>query len=99
MVAKAQRAEEIRWRPRADAEEAARAIELLIEQEADRRVAIWLRVRLRGEPVTTVAAEYGYRDGSGADRVIKRLEEKGKSDRALSRPLKTLAKEVSSVKS
>ena len=44
-----------------------------------------------------VAAEYGYRDGSGADRVIKRLEEKAKSDRALSRRLKALAKEVSRV--
>ena len=64
-------------------------------QEADRRVAIWLRVRLRGERMT-VAAEYGYRDGSGADRVIKRLEEKANSDRALSRRLKALTKEVSS---
>ncbi len=72
----ADRHEEIRWRRRADAEEAARAIELLIEQEGDRRVAIWLRVRLRKEPMTTVAAQYGDRDGSGADRVIKRLEEK-----------------------
>ncbi|MHC4179239.1 MAG: hypothetical protein ACYSWU_17135 [Planctomycetota bacterium] len=89
--------EEIRWRRRADAEEAARVMELLIEEETDRRVAIWLRVRLRTEPVTTVAAEYGYRDGSGADGVIKRLEEKAKSDRALSRRLKALAKEVSSV--
>ncbi len=52
--------------------EAARAIELLIEQEGDRRVAIWLR--LRTERMTTVAAQYGYRDRSGADRVIKRLE-------------------------
>ena len=49
----------IRRCPVAAAEEAARAIELLIEQEGDRRVAIWLRVRLRPEPVTTVAAEYG----------------------------------------
>ncbi len=54
-------------------------------------------VRLRTEPVTTVAAKYGYRDGSGADRVIKRLEEKANSDRALSPRLKALAKEVSRV--
>ena len=78
MVAKAQRDEEIRWRGRAGAEETARAIELLIEQEEDGRVAICLRVRLGGEPVTMVAADYGYRDGSGADRVIKRLDEKTK---------------------
>jgi len=71
--------EGILWRRRADAEESARAIELLIEQEADRRVAIWLRVRLGGERMTTVAAEYGYRDGSGVHRVIKRFEEKQKA--------------------
>ncbi len=80
-MAKAQRDEENRWRRRADAEQAARAIELLIEQERDRRVAIWLRVRLAGERMTTVAAQYGDRDGSGADRVIQRLEEKANSDR------------------
>ena len=51
-------------------------------------MATWLRVRLRPEPVTTVAAEFGYGDGSGADRVIKRLEEKAKGDRAPSRGLK-----------
>ena len=66
---------------------------------ADRRVAIWPRARLRGKPVTTVAAQYGCRDASGPDRVIKRLEEKANTDRALSRHLKVLAKEVSSVKS
>ncbi len=44
-----------------------------------------------------VAAEHGYRDRSGADRVIKRLEEKANSDRGLSRRLKALAKEVSRV--
>ena len=80
----------IRRRPLADAEEAARAIELLIEQEGDRRVATWLRVGLRTKPVTTMAAEYGCRDGSGADRVIKRLEEEANSDRALSRRPKDL---------
>jgi hypothetical protein len=54
---------------------------------------------LRGDRITTVAAQYGYRDGSGADRVIKRLEEKAKNDRAPSRRVKGLAKEVSSAKS
>ncbi len=52
-----------------------------------------------GERMTTVAADYGCRDGSGVHRVIKRLEEKAKSDRALSRRLKALAKKTSSIKS
>ncbi len=82
LVARPEGNEEIRWRRRADAEDSAGAIESLVEQEADRRVAIWLRVG--GERMmTTVAAEYGYRDGSGVHRVIKRLEEKAKSGRAI----------------
>ena len=97
LVAKAEGDEEIRWRRRADAEASARAIESLVEQEADRRVAIWLRVG--GERMTTMAADYGYRDVSGVHRVIKRLEEKAKRDRALSRRLKALAKKTSKIKS
>ncbi len=85
LVANAEGEEEIRWRRRAGAEASARAIASLVEQEANRRVAIWLRVG--GERMTTVAADYGYRDGSGVHRVIKRLEERAKSDRALSRHL------------
>ena len=59
----------------ADGEEAARPIESLVQQEADRRLAIWLRVRVGGERMTRVAAQYGYCDLSGADCIIKRLEE------------------------
>jgi len=98
LMAKAEGDEEIRWRRRADGEEAARVIESLVQQEADRRLAIWLRVRVGGERMTRAAAQYGYRDGSGADRVIKRLEEEAKSNRALSRRLRREAKEASSVK-
>jgi len=47
--------------------------------------------------MTTVAAEYGSRDGSGVHRVIKRQEEKAKSDRALSRCLKAQAEKASRV--
>ncbi len=82
LVAKAEGAKEIGRRRRADAEASARAIASLLDQEADRRVAIWLRVG--GERMTTVAADYGYRDGSGVHRVIKRLEEKAKRE---SRPV------------
>jgi len=98
LVAKAKGDEEIGWRRRADGEAAARAIESLVQQEADRRLAIWLRVRVGGERTTSVAAQYGYRDSGGADRVIKRLEEEAHSDRTLSRRLRREAKEASSVK-
>jgi hypothetical protein len=62
-------------------------------------VAIWLRVHAGGERMTKVAAEYGYKDGSGVHQVVKRLEERAKSDRALSARLTALADAVSSVKS
>jgi len=70
-----------------------------VEREADRRVAIWLRACAGGERMTKVAAEYGYKDGSGVHQVVKRLEERAKSDPALSARLTALADAVSSVKS
>ena len=47
----------------------------------------------------TVAADYGYRDGSGVHRVVERLEAKAKSDRALDRQLKRFVRVMSSVRS
>ena len=52
------------WSRRADAVQVSQRVAWLAEQEADRRVAMWLRVRLGGERMTEVAADYGYRDGS-----------------------------------
>jgi REP element-mobilizing transposase RayT len=99
LVVKAKGDEEIRWRRRTDAEETSRLIQSLVAGEADRRVAIWLRVRLGGERMTTVAADYGYRDGSGIHRVVQRLDQRAQHDPALARRLKTLTQRVSSVKS
>ncbi len=73
LVGKADGDEETRWHQRA---QVAQSIQTLHEQETDHRVAIWLRVRVGGEQMTMVAAEYGYRDGSGIHRVIQRLDEK-----------------------
>ena len=99
LMAEGEGRDEIRRRRRVEAEEASRAISSLVEREADRRVAIWLRVHVGGERMTKVAAQYGYKDGSGVHQVVKRLEERAKSDRALSARLTALADAVSSVKS
>ena len=101
LVADSDGDEEIRWHRRASAEEASRRIHSLVEQETDRRVAIciWRRVRLGGERMTEVAADYGYRDGSGVHRVLQRLDEKAQHDHSLARHLKKLAEQMSSVKS
>ncbi|MBN1854325.1 MAG: hypothetical protein JW829_16465 [Pirellulales bacterium] len=69
-----------------------RIIERLVAEEKDRRVAIWLRVRLGGERMTAVALDFGYRDGSGVHRVLQGLEARAKSDRTLARYLKSLQK-------
>ncbi len=91
--------EEIRWRRRADGDEGARLVASLVAQEPDRRVAIWLRVRVGGQRMTELAKEYGYRDGSGVHRVVHRLEEAAKEDRDLAHRLQQLADRVSTVKS
>ena len=99
LIAEMKGEEEIRWRRRAEAQEVSRVVERLVAEQSDRRVAIWLRVRLGGERMTSVAADYGYREGSGVHRVVQRLDESAKVDAALARHLKALAKEVSRVKS
>jgi REP-associated tyrosine transposase len=91
--------EEIRWQKRVDGETHSRRVQSLVAREADRRVAIWIRVRLGGERMTTVAAEYGYRDGSGIHRVIQRLEQAASADKSLHRRLNDLTDKLSSVKS
>ena len=58
-----------------------------------------IRVEFANACITAVAADQGYRDGSGVHRVVQRLDKKAKGDQALARRLKTLASEVSSVKS
>ena len=99
MVSKSEGAEEVRWQERVQAEDISRVIASLAAEERDRRVAIWLRVRLGGERMTTVAADYGYRGGSGVYRVVERLEAEAKKDRALTQHLNSLRAAVSSVKS
>ncbi len=54
-----------------------RFLSSLVEREVDRCVAIWLRVHAGPERMTKVAAEYGYKDGSGVHQVVKRLGGKG----------------------
>ena len=61
----------------------ARKMRQAVEREPDRRVQIWLRVRLGGERMTEVAKVYGYRDRSGIHQVVRRLELRAESDRQL----------------
>jgi len=94
VLSKAEGQEEIRWQQRADAACVTETIAAMVEKETDKKIAMWLRVRLGGERMTQVAAEYGYRDGSGVHQVIRRLEQKAAKDQVLSAYLQALVEEA-----
>jgi hypothetical protein len=66
------------------------AVRKLVEKESDHRVRLWARVRLGGERGVTVARECGYADASGVTQVVKRLEARAATDRALTERLRRL---------
>jgi putative transposase len=99
LIAESEGGDEIRWSRRAGTEAVAREIDRLAAEQTDRRIAIWLQVRLGGRRMTAVAKQYGYSDGSGVHRVMQRLEGRAKKDRQLDRQLKSLARQMSRVKS
>lgn len=59
-------------------------------EDTDRRVQNWAHVRLGGERLVDVTARYGFRDGSGAYRAVKRLEVLGEEDVSVGLKLKML---------
>jgi putative transposase len=89
-------AEALRWSRRDTAATVARKVAALIGREPDRRVQIWARVRLSGEPLTQLARELGYADGSGVHQVARRLEAAASSDAQLQSRLERLKKQVTS---
>ena len=84
---------------RADAEAVADAIDKLAAEQTDRRLAIWLEVRHGGRRMTDVARRYSCGDGSGAHRVIQRLEARAKKERELAQHLELLAESASRIES
>jgi len=91
--------DEIRWKERQGHQENQKKIEELIPRENDKRVKMWIKVRLGGEQRQRVAKEFGYRDSSGVTQVIKRLEQAMIGDRRLRRRIEGLRMEMSNVKS
>lgn len=67
--------EEIRWQRNEGNRESRKRLGEILENEGDRRIKIWTRVKLGGERPVDVGREMGYRDGSGVLQVIKRLEQ------------------------
>jgi hypothetical protein len=86
--------EEIRWRRRTGRQSIEKQIRACVEGEEDRRIQMWIRVRLGGQRMTEVAREYGYRDGSGVHQVVRRLEARAKDDLDLANHLRHLRKVI-----
>ena len=96
--------EELRWVAREESDEASKsARELAAREVENRRLQVWLRVRLGGERRIDVARAYGYRDGSAVTQLLKRLDVAAQADRTLRARLSALRREhirrLSSVKS
>jgi putative transposase len=87
MLEKREGQEEVRWRRRAGQDKVNHQVREMAEREADRRIGIWLRVRLAGERPADLARELGYADGSGVLRVVQRLDVAAEQDRSLRRRL------------
>jgi hypothetical protein len=97
LVAQAEGDEEIRWSHRVGAEAIATEIERLAAAQYDQPIAIWLHVRHGGRRMTELAQRFGYRDGSGIHRMVKRLEARAAEDPQLDRTLRSLVDCLSSV--
>jgi putative transposase len=89
--------EEARWTETEQAATRREQIRERLRRETDDRVKIWARVRLGGERGVDLAREYGYNDGSGVTRVVKRLETAAAHDPRLRSKLARLRSELSIV--
>lgn len=69
------------------------AAQLLADQADDRRLRVWVRVRLGGERRIDVARSCGYKDGSAITQILKRLERQAQTDRSLGAEFSNLRKE------
>ena len=90
--------QEARWSETEEATARRARVRHRLQAETDERVKIWARVRLGGERGVALAREYGYGDGSGVTRVVKRLEATAEQNPKLRRTLERLRNDLSIVK-
>ncbi len=83
--------DEHRWQKQQDRQAQRERLRQLLEQQPDRRVRIWARVRVGGERRVDVARDHGYRDGSAVTQLVKRLEAEAAHNPSLARQLKNLS--------
>jgi REP element-mobilizing transposase RayT len=91
--------EEAVWSRRGDQAQRRRRLESLLAKQADEQVRIWALVRLGGQRQATLARALGYRDGSGIAYVVRRVEQKARTDRQLADKLEQLKDHIYSLQS
>jgi putative transposase len=92
--------EEEKWMVKKKHSDMKNEVARLLESEKDKRIQIWVRVRIAGEHLVDVGKDFGYKDGSGVLKTVKRLEEKAKQDQETRKRLSQIESYfLSSVKS
>jgi len=91
--------EEKAWSRCGDQAQARGRLDRRLLTETDDRVKIWAQVRLAGHRPTELARAYGYRDASGIAYVVRRVEQKARTDRQLAHKLGQLKDEIYSLQS
>lgn len=58
-------------------------LKVALENEQDKDMVFWVRRRLLGERAVDLAAEFGYRDGSGVTHAVNRIQQKALNHNSL----------------
>ncbi|HQL64365.1 MAG TPA: transposase [bacterium] len=99
LIANRKGQEEIHWISGINREEMQKRIQYLLKDEQDKKMCIWVRVRIGGERLSDVGRLFGYKDGSGVLQLVKRLESAAQKDRALAEKMENFRRRARSVKS
>jgi putative transposase len=99
LVSRKNGSEEAIWSRHRDQTQAQRRLDSRLLTEPDDQVKIWAQARLGGHRQTALARAHGYRDGSGIAYVVRRVEQRARTDRQLARKLKLLRDEIYSLQS
>lgn len=90
IIEKKNKAEEILWTERESIRDTRAKVAARLAKEEDKRIKMWMRVRLCGERQVEVAKDYGYKDGSGVLQIIKRLERQANKENQLKKKMEQL---------
>jgi putative transposase len=91
--------EEAQWTRREDVGRLGERITEVLAGEPDRRIRVWVRVKLGGQRKVEAARAEGYRDGSAVTHLVPALEVRAAGDRTLRKKMENMRRQISSFKS